>query len=165
MRHRASPLLHAVVLGTLLGSVPVACLPPERPVAPALVRPGVAVRVLERGARPTLGTLVRLTTDSVVWQPAAPGAAVRAASLPAVERVEIRAPRSQRAALQRGLARGALVGGVLGGALLAVRPDAVGGAIGLTLGSAWVAGVVAGQQAESPRAATTWRVVHPRPGG
>lgn len=123
------------------------------------------MRVRERGAGPTLGTLVRLTTDSVVWQPAAPGAAVRAVPLPAVERVEIRAPRSQRAALRRGLARGALVGGVVGGALLAVRPDAVGGAIGITLGSAWVAAVVAGQQAESPHAPLAWRVVHPRPAG
>jgi hypothetical protein len=85
------------------------------------------------------------------------------AALGAVARLEVRAPRSQRAALRRGLGRGALVGGLLGGALLAVRPNAGATAVGLTVGSAWLAGVFAGQQAEVARVPNAWRVVHPRP--
>ena len=83
--------------------------------------------------------------------------------LAAVARVEVRAPRSQRAALARGLLRGGAVGAALGGALVAVRPGAVGGAVALTLGSAWITGVFAGQQAEVSRVPNTWRRVHPAP--
>jgi hypothetical protein len=74
-------------------------------------------------------------------------------------------PLSQRAAVRRGLVRGALAGAVLGAGLLAMRPSAGGGAVGLTLGSAWVAGVISGQQVESARPPTRWRTVYPRPAG
>ena len=58
--------------------------------------------------------------------------------------------------------RGGIVGGLLGGILLVVRPNAVGGAVGITLGSAWATGVISGQLAESPSGPTRWRLVHPR---
>lgn len=165
--------LGAAALAAALAVLLAGCLPPESPVPAAFTQPDVVVRVHERGATAaTVGTLLRLTADSVSWRPAAvavavagAGAEVRSVPLQAVERVEVRAPRSQRAALRRGLVRGAVVGAGLGGALLAVRPGEAGGAIALTLGSAWVTGVIAGQQAQVSRTPNTWRTVHPRPAG
>ncbi len=165
MRLTRSPFAGKRTAGAILLAVgTTACLPRERPVAAEWTRPGAIVRVWEPGGRTaTGGTLVRLTPDSVRWRPDGAVAAERAAALRDVARLEVRAPRSQRAALRRGLVRGAAVGGLLGAVLLAVRPAAVGGAIGLTVGGAWVAGVVAGQQAEVARTPTVWRVVHPAP--
>ena len=84
-----------------------ACLPPERPAsASGLVR-RQAVRVTERtGDAIQSGTLVRLTSDSVVWHPDTAALRVRALPLDAVTRVEVAEPLSQRAAARRGLIRG-----------------------------------------------------------
>jgi hypothetical protein len=75
--------------------------------------------------------------DSVRWRTADSGATEHAAALRDVSRVEVRAQRSQR--------------------------TAVGGGIGRTVGSAWNAGVAAGQQAEVTRSPNAWRIVHPSP--
>lgn len=139
-----------------------ACLPPETAAERARLaaRPR-AVRVHAAGTvRPAEGTLVRLTADSVVWT-REPGTAPQARALRDVARVEVAEPLTQRAALRRGLLRGALVGGAIGGVVIATNPDAVGAGVGIALGSAWLSGVFAGQQTESPRPPVRWRVVHP----
>lgn len=146
-----------------LALVATACLPPERPNSTSPAGAPPPVRVWEHGAdKVRAGLLVRVTADSVVWRPEAQAMSTQALPLAAVTRIEVAEPLSQRAALRRGLVRGALVGAALGAGLLALRPKAVGGAVGLTLGSAWIAGIVSGQQVESPHPPVRWRVVYPR---
>jgi hypothetical protein len=145
----------------LLALAAVGCLPPAPPTPTGPPATESVVRVHARGAGASTGRLVQLAPDSVRWRPDGAGGAVRALPLGAVARIEVREPLSQRDALKRGLVRGGLAGAALGGVLLAVRRDAVGGAVALTLGSAWVVGVISGQQVESPQPPTRWRTVHP----
>jgi hypothetical protein len=128
------------------------------------------VRVQAQAGGPrVVGTLVRLTGDSVWWAPGAVTAGEaaretpRADALAGLARVEVGDPKSLRALFARGWLVGGAAGAVAGGALLAARRDAAGGAIALTLGVAHLGGILNGQTAEGANPARAWRVVHPAP--
>ena len=140
----------------------ISCLPPERPLPPEVANAPKPVRVWERDTRAARsGVLVRLTGDSVAWRQAALTGTTQGLPLSAVTRVEVAERVSVRSAMKRGALKGALVGGALGAGLLAINPKAAGGAVGLSLGSAWLGMVLAGQQTESTDPPMRWRVVYP----
>lgn len=154
---RATPCA-ALLLLLAAACMPPAAATPRESSAPTSVR----IRALG-AASDSAGTLVRLTPDSLYWRSASTAAApVHALPLTALARVAVGERLSQRDAFRRGMVRGALVGAGFGVALLAARHDAVGGAVGATAATAWLAGVIAGQQTESPQPPLRWRVVHPR---
>jgi hypothetical protein len=122
------------------------------------------MRLRERGSSVIqTGTLLRLAADTVVFWADLPGAMppLRRVPLSAVERIEVAERVPQMSAFRRGAARGAGIGALLGLGLIAIDRDLIGGAAGLTIGGAWLGGVFAGQQTDSPRPPMRWRIVYP----
>lgn len=156
----------AAVAVLVLSLVTGGCLPPEAP-PPGPVNTPVAVRVHARESREAVrGMLVGIDADSVRWRGEAHGDSLtRSLPLAAVARVEVGDRLSQRAACRRGLARGGTVGALLGAGFWALRRDGPGGAVGFTLGGAWLGCVLTGQQTQSPQPPLRWRVVYPPPVG
>jgi hypothetical protein len=107
-------------------------------------------------ARVLVTTMVLLSGMSTGHAPydLAPGAAVLMVGVAVALGLVDVARRGERALLGNfGVSRARLLAWLAAPAAL--------GEVALTLGTAWVVGVISGQQAESPQPPTRWRVVHP----